>query len=72
MIERDSSLAAQAHFGLAASYRQAGNAAKAQREMQEYEKLQGKSSKLRIHRSSGTIFSHNLSLLRTALRHGEF
>jgi hypothetical protein len=55
MIERDSSLAAQAHFGLAALYRKAGSAAKAQHEMQEYQKLQGKSSKLRIHRSSGTI-----------------
>jgi hypothetical protein len=35
MIERDSSLAAQAHFGLAALYRKAGSAAKAQHEMQE-------------------------------------
>jgi hypothetical protein len=42
MIERDSSLAAQAHFGLAALYRKAGSAAKAQHEMQEYQKLQGK------------------------------
>jgi len=41
-IERDSSLAAQAHFGLAALYRKAGNAAKAQHEMQEYQKLQRK------------------------------
>jgi hypothetical protein len=33
---------AQAHFGLAALYRKAGNAAKAQHEMQEYQKLQRK------------------------------
>src|SRR5260370_27788722 len=41
-IEKDTSLAAQAHFSLAALYRKAGNAAKAQHEMQEYQKLQGK------------------------------
>jgi tetratricopeptide (TPR) repeat protein len=41
-IEKDSSLSAQAHFGLAALYRKAGNIEKAQREMQEYQKLQGK------------------------------
>jgi hypothetical protein len=41
-IEKDSSLAAQAHFGLAALYRKAGNAAKAQQEMKEFQKLQGK------------------------------
>jgi hypothetical protein len=34
MIERDSSLAARAHFGLAALSRKAGSAAKAQHEMQ--------------------------------------
>ena len=43
-IEKDTSLAAQAHFGLAALYRKEGNAVKAQREMQEYQKLQGKTS----------------------------
>jgi hypothetical protein len=37
MIERDSSLEAQAHFGLAALYRKTGSAA--QHEMQEYQKL---------------------------------
>jgi len=41
-IEKDSSLTAQAHFGLAALYRKAGNAAKAQQEMKEFQKLQGK------------------------------
>ena len=41
-IERDTSLAAQAHFGLATLYRRQGNAAKAQREMQEYQRLQNK------------------------------
>jgi hypothetical protein len=35
MIERDSSLAAQAHSGLATLYRKAGSAVKAQHEMQE-------------------------------------
>ncbi len=41
-IERDTSLAVQAHFGLATLYRRQGNAAKAQREMQEYQRLQNK------------------------------
>ena len=40
--EKDTSLAAQAHFSLAALYRKAGDAAKAKHEMQEYQKLQGK------------------------------
>jgi len=39
-IEGQSSLAAQAHFQLANLYRKQGNTAKAQREMQEYQKLQ--------------------------------
>lgn len=39
-IEGQSSLAAQAHFGLANLYRKQGKAAKAQQEMQEYQKLQ--------------------------------
>lgn len=38
-IEQDTSLAAQAHFGLANLYRKQGNAAKAQHEMQEYQRL---------------------------------
>jgi tetratricopeptide (TPR) repeat protein len=41
-IEEDTSLAAQAHFSLAALYRKEGNAVKAQHEMMEYQKLQGK------------------------------
>ncbi len=41
-IEKDTSLAAQAHFGLAMLYRKQGSAAKAQREMQEYQRLQNK------------------------------
>jgi tetratricopeptide (TPR) repeat protein len=41
-IEHDTSLSAQAHFALATLYRKQGNAAKAQREMQEYQKLQTK------------------------------
>jgi tetratricopeptide (TPR) repeat protein len=41
-IENDTALAAQTHFGLAALYRKAGDAAKAQHEMQEYQKLQRK------------------------------
>jgi tetratricopeptide (TPR) repeat protein len=40
-IEKDSSLAAQAHFGLAGLYRKQGKTAAAQREMQEFQKLQG-------------------------------
>ncbi|HTU46751.1 MAG TPA: tetratricopeptide repeat protein [Bryobacteraceae bacterium] len=39
-IEKNTSLAAQAHFGLAALYRKQGNAAKAQSEMEEFRKLQ--------------------------------
>jgi tetratricopeptide (TPR) repeat protein len=39
-IEKESSLAAQAHFGLANLYRKQGNAVKAQHEMQEYKRLQ--------------------------------
>jgi tetratricopeptide (TPR) repeat protein len=40
-IEKQSSLAAQAHFGLAGIYRKQGKTAEAQQEMQEYQKLQG-------------------------------
>lgn len=39
-IEKTSPLAAQAHFGLANLYRKQGKAAEAEREMQEYKKLQ--------------------------------
>jgi tetratricopeptide (TPR) repeat protein len=39
-IEKQSSLAAQAHFGLAAIYRKQGKSAEARQEMQEFEKLQ--------------------------------
>jgi tetratricopeptide (TPR) repeat protein len=38
-IEKQTSLAAQAHFGLAAIYRKQGNAAKARSEMEEFQKL---------------------------------
>ena len=43
-IEKESPLAAQAHFGLAGIYRKQGKAADAQREMQEFQKLQGDAS----------------------------
>jgi outer membrane protein assembly factor BamD (BamD/ComL family) len=39
-IEKHTSLAAQAHFGLAAIYRKQGQAAKAQSEMEEFRKIQ--------------------------------
>lgn len=39
-LEKNSPLAAQAHFGLAKIYRQQGKTAEAQREMQEFQKLQ--------------------------------
>ncbi|HZQ54296.1 MAG TPA: tetratricopeptide repeat protein [Bryobacteraceae bacterium] len=39
-FEKNSPLAAQAHFGLAKMYRQQGKSAEAQREMQEFQKLQ--------------------------------
>lgn len=40
-IERESALAAQAHFGLAALYRKQGNTEAARREIQEFQRLQG-------------------------------
>jgi tetratricopeptide (TPR) repeat protein len=43
-LEKQTSLAAQAHFGLAALYRKEGKTAEAQREMQEFQKLQGGST----------------------------
>jgi tetratricopeptide (TPR) repeat protein len=43
-IEKESSLAAQAHFGLAGLYRKQGKTAAAQHEMQEFERLQGGSN----------------------------
>src|SRR5216684_2537130 len=43
-IEKDSSLAAQAHFGLAGLYRKQGKTAAAQHEMQEFQRLQGGSN----------------------------
>lgn len=39
-VEKDSSLAAQAHFALAALYRKQGQPAKARHEMEEFQKLQ--------------------------------
>jgi tetratricopeptide (TPR) repeat protein len=39
-IEKESPLAAQAHFGLAGLYRKQGKTAAAQQEMQEFERLQ--------------------------------
>lgn len=39
-LEKNTSLAAQAHFGLAGVYRKQGKAADAQHEMQEFQKLQ--------------------------------
>jgi protein O-GlcNAc transferase len=43
-IEKESELAAQAHFGLAALYRKQGKAEAAQREMQEFQRLQSRSN----------------------------
>jgi len=43
-IEKQSSLAAQAHFGLAGLYRKQGRTAEAQREMQEFQSLQNSSN----------------------------
>ncbi len=40
-IEKETPLAAQAHFGLAGMYRKQGKTAEAEREMKEFEKLQG-------------------------------
>jgi tetratricopeptide (TPR) repeat protein len=39
-LEKNTSLAAQAHFGLAGLYRKQGKTAQAQHEMQEFQKLQ--------------------------------
>jgi tetratricopeptide (TPR) repeat protein len=41
-LEKDSALAAQAHFGLATLYRKQGKTAQSQQQMQEFQKLQGK------------------------------
>jgi tetratricopeptide (TPR) repeat protein len=41
-LEKDSALAAQAHFGLAGIYRKQGKSADADREMEEFRKLQSK------------------------------
>ncbi|HEY3457924.1 MAG TPA: tetratricopeptide repeat protein [Bryobacteraceae bacterium] len=41
-IEKDSALAAQAHFGLAGIYRKQGKTAEAEREMSEFRRLQAK------------------------------
>ncbi|MGA8440297.1 MAG: tetratricopeptide repeat protein [Candidatus Sulfotelmatobacter sp.] len=46
-IEKQSSLAAQAHFGLAGIYRKQGKTAEAKREMQEFETLQNNSAQPR-------------------------
>jgi len=43
-IEKESSLAAQAHFGLASLYRKQGKTAAAQHEMQEFQRLQSSSN----------------------------
>ena len=43
-IEKQSTLAAQAHFGLAGLYRKQGKTEAARREMQEFQRLQGNSS----------------------------
>ena len=40
-VEKDSELAAQAHFGLAGIYRKQGKTAEADREIEEFRKLQG-------------------------------
>jgi hypothetical protein len=40
-VEKDTDLAAQAHFGLAGIYRKQGKTADADREMEEFRKLQG-------------------------------
>ena len=40
-LENDTSLAAQAHFGLAGIYRKQGKTADADREMEQFRKLQG-------------------------------
>jgi tetratricopeptide (TPR) repeat protein len=44
-LEQNTSLAAQAHFGLAGIYRKQGKTADADREMEEFRKLQGHTSR---------------------------
>jgi tetratricopeptide (TPR) repeat protein len=43
-IEKDTSLAAQTHFGLATLYRKQGKTAEAGREMEAYQKIQAANS----------------------------
>jgi Tfp pilus assembly protein PilF len=45
-IEKESSLAAQAHFGLAGIYRKQGKTEAAQQEMHEFQRLQGNSNSI--------------------------
>ncbi len=47
-LEKDTALAAQAHFGLAGIYRKLGKPADANREMEEFRKLQSNSSRTDI------------------------
>jgi tetratricopeptide (TPR) repeat protein len=47
-IEKVSSLAAQAHFALASLYRKQGKTAAAQREMQEFQRLQSNPSQAQV------------------------
>jgi len=54
-LEKESSLATQAHFGLANLYRKQGNTAKAQHEMQEYKRLQDKVLRPKIHRTRAML-----------------
>jgi len=49
-VEKDSPLAAQAHFGLASVYRKQGKTAKAEEQMREFQKLQGGSSQAQQNR----------------------
>jgi hypothetical protein len=46
-IEKESSLAAQTHFGLAGLYRKQGKGSQAQHEMQEFQRMRGKITPLR-------------------------
>jgi hypothetical protein len=43
-LEKDTPLAAQAHFGLSGIYRKQGKPADADREMEDFRKLQGNPS----------------------------
>ena len=66
-MEKTSSLAAQAHFGLAGPYRKQGKTAEAEREMQEFQKLQDLSTLSKDRNWMGYATSSAIPIHRDAI-----